>query len=407
MPAGTKRRKEGGGVAGLASGLDYAVVTICFFVAITLICRDGHRRDHVWAFAAFLLCVGLDRIDDIQVRADLYNAIPAVMEWALLLKLFQPLAIYYYTQAMTSPSPLRLRSLSCSHLIACLIGAALVLPYLTLDGDIKLAAHLDVDHPADDGTRVFVAELSGLTFIFYLTVLRYVYLLRSFRLITDHQRQIQDHFSNVDDKTLSWLRTMTFILAALWLLQPGYIILLFFDIADPPESFFNAMDALALGTLGCLGLRQGAIYEHAGSSEARGAAFDQEQETLSTRSILDKDHAIRIQARLIRAMEERQLYRDPTLTLRQLSDATQVSVHRISEVLNHHMGTSFYDFVNSQRIEEAKLLLQKDEKRSVLDIAMDVGFNSKSTFYTAFKKLVDESPAAFRRQIAETASEAD
>lgn len=245
-------------MAGLASGLDYAVVTICFLVSIILMSRGGHRRDHIWAFAAFLLCIGLDRVDDILVRADLYNTIPAVMEWALLLKLLQPLAIYHYTRAMTSPSLLRLRSLFPSHLIACLIGVALALPYLTLDGDIKLAEHLEVDHPADDSTRVFMADLFGLTFIFYLTVLRYVYLIRSFRLIANHHRQIQDLFSNVDDKTLSWLRYMIFILGALWLLQPGYIILLLFDIADPPESFFNAVDAIALGTLGCLGLPRAA-----------------------------------------------------------------------------------------------------------------------------------------------------
>ncbi|MGI9507409.1 MAG: helix-turn-helix domain-containing protein, partial [Geminicoccaceae bacterium] len=170
---------------------------------------------------------------------------------------------------------------------------------------------------------------------------------------------------------------------------------------------FNAMDAIALGTLGCLGLRQGVIYEHAGNGEARRVELD-DDETPAMRSVLDKDHAARISTRLIRAMDEQQLYRDPTLTLRQLSDSTQVSVHRISEVLNHHMGTSFYDFVNSRRIEEAKLLLQNDKKRSVLDIAMDVGFNSKSTFYTAFNKLMDESPATFRRQslgiISETTS---
>ena len=124
------------------------------------------------------------------------------------------------------------------------------------------------------------------------------------------------------------------------------------------------------------------------------------------RPVLDNDHAVRISVKLNRAMDEQQLYRDPTLTLRQLSDSTQISVHRISEVLNQHMGTNSYDFVNSWRIEEAKLLLQKDKKRSVLDIAMDVGFNSKSTFYSAFNKLVDENPAAFRRQNGEIAGEA-
>jgi len=87
--------------------------------------------------------------------------------------------------------------------------------------------------------------------------------------------------------------------------------------------------------------------------------------------------------------------------LRQLSDAIGATEHRVSEVLNQHLKTSFYDFVNGRRIAEAKLILQQDGERTVLDIALEVGFNSKSTFYTAFKKVTGQSPAAFRRSAPE------
>ena len=394
-------------MTGLANGMDYAVATICFLVAAILLSQREGRRDHVFAFAAFLLSIGFDRLDDILVAADLYNDIPAVMEWALLLKLFQPLAIYAYTRAMTSPSPLDFSGLSAWHLVACVVGAILVLPYLTLDGGYKLSVHLDIDHPADDSTRVFLGALSGMVFIFYLTALRFAYLAWSFRLIARHNRTIFNLFSNVEDKTLSWLRNMILILGVLWLIKPTDLLLVLLDIADLPEGVFNAADAVALGALAYFGLCQGAIYDHAGHPEPGNSASGHHEEeeapsadadTKVTRLTLSREHAARIKLKLDHAMQARQLYRDSTLTLRQLSDATQVSVHRISEVLNRHMETNFYDFVNGWRIEEAKSLLQGDKERSVLDVAMDVGFNSKSTFYTAFKKSTDESPAAFRKR---------
>jgi len=106
----------------------------------------------------------------------------------------------------------------------------------------------------------------------------------------------------------------------------------------------------------------------------------------------------RIHAKLEKALDVELLYRDPDLTLRQLSDAVGVTEHRVSEILNQHQQTSFYDFVNGRRIEEAKRLLLEEPERSVLDVALDVGFNSKSTFYAIFKKLTDQSPIAFRRE---------
>jgi AraC-like DNA-binding protein len=59
---------------------------------------------------------------------------------------------------------------------------------------------------------------------------------------------------------------------------------------------------------------------------------------------------------------------------------------------------NFFDFINQYRVEEAKKLLADVEtKRSILDIALMVGFNSTSTFYTAFKKFTGDSPVKFRK----------
>jgi AraC-like DNA-binding protein len=65
-------------------------------------------------------------------------------------------------------------------------------------------------------------------------------------------------------------------------------------------------------------------------------------------------------------------------------------------VLNQELGTTFYELVNRLRIEHAKRLLMSDVERNVLDVALEVGFNAKSTFNTAFKRHAGMTPSEFR-----------
>lgn len=83
------------------------------------------------------------------------------------------------------------------------------------------------------------------------------------------------------------------------------------------------------------------------------------------------------------------------LSLKRLSEATEVSENHISETLSQHLQTNFFRYVNGYRIELAKRLLATTSK-NVSTIAYDVGFNSKSTFNSAFKRSSGMTPTAFR-----------
>ena len=91
------------------------------------------------------------------------------------------------------------------------------------------------------------------------------------------------------------------------------------------------------------------------------------------------------------------LYKNPELSLRMLSDKINVSEIRISETFSQHMQTSFFDFVNEFRVKEACRLLQTTDVK-ILAVALDSGFNSRSTFGAAFKKHVNLSPSQYRNQ---------
>lgn len=98
---------------------------------------------------------------------------------------------------------------------------------------------------------------------------------------------------------------------------------------------------------------------------------------------------------------EKKLFSDPKLTLKDLSQHLGVSERVVSFVINHAMAENFYDLVNNYRIEEAQkiFMTSKDNKLTVLEVLYQVGFNSKSSFNTQFRKKTGFSPSEFRRQL--------
>jgi AraC-like DNA-binding protein len=76
----------------------------------------------------------------------------------------------------------------------------------------------------------------------------------------------------------------------------------------------------------------------------------------------------------------------------------QLSPHELSYLINVGFENNFYNFVNSYRVEESKTLLTspKHQHLSMLGIAFEAGFNSKTAFYTAFKKMTGVSPTEFK-----------
>ncbi|MEL6254075.1 MAG: helix-turn-helix domain-containing protein [Bacteroidota bacterium] len=95
-------------------------------------------------------------------------------------------------------------------------------------------------------------------------------------------------------------------------------------------------------------------------------------------------------------VEAEQLFLQPNLKLEELARSLNISRHQLSQLLNDNLGKSYSLFINEYRIEYAKGLLLQEENLSIEAIAYEVGFNSKSSFYSIFKKLSGETPANFK-----------
>ena len=94
-------------------------------------------------------------------------------------------------------------------------------------------------------------------------------------------------------------------------------------------------------------------------------------------------------------------YLNAQVNIADLSENLSLSTKHLSQVINQSFDKSFFDFINSYRIQEAQQILKEssDDKLTVLEVMYDVGFNSKSSFNTAFKKETGQTPTEFRKMI--------
>ncbi|RHX86228.1 helix-turn-helix domain-containing protein [Leptospira stimsonii] len=105
-----------------------------------------------------------------------------------------------------------------------------------------------------------------------------------------------------------------------------------------------------------------------------------------------------IQKKLNECMEQRQLYKQEDLTLKELADSVSITSHQLSEFLNEKIRMNFPSFINQYRISEAKKILLNEPERTVLSIAYEVGFNSKSSFNQAFLRFTGKTPKEYRKK---------
>ena len=118
-----------------------------------------------------------------------------------------------------------------------------------------------------------------------------------------------------------------------------------------------------------------------------------------TRSGLNDSQMANYKSRLVNLMQVEMEFLKPNLTLPALAASVECSVNHLSQVINSGYGMSFFDYLNQHRIEYAKQLLSDRDSQfqSVLSIALAAGFNSNSSFYTAFKKANGQTPTQFRQ----------
>jgi AraC-like DNA-binding protein len=122
-------------------------------------------------------------------------------------------------------------------------------------------------------------------------------------------------------------------------------------------------------------------------------AVSREKQRKSYLSNVDRD---KLKKRLDDLLRKREVFRDEHLSLKKLASMTEVSTHQLSEFINTQYGMNYSVFINEFRVKKAQELLHDKPEYTILAIAYEVGFNSKSAFNDAFHKITGKTPSQFR-----------
>jgi AraC-like DNA-binding protein len=300
--------------------------------------------------------------------------------------------IYLYVGVLTGAQPSSWRRhlgwLALGPLLALAVGAV---PFFLLLSEEQRALVL-TEGLSKLGRDQWLAQRCLFGVVACVPLYNGVYVWVSLRRLRRHLRTVENFFSDIEDKQLSWLRWMLLVLVAAAAADVIATVFKFGDMANVviQACWIYALTFLALG--------QPPIYADARDLEvAEEAAEAPPERRKYARSALTEADLTRIAAKLAQAMEHDRLHRDAGLTLRNLSERTGVAPAYLSQTLNVHLGRSFFDYVNGWRIEDACRQLS-DPARSIAAIGEEVGFRSRSTFYSAFRKVVGESVGDYRRR---------
>ena len=113
---------------------------------------------------------------------------------------------------------------------------------------------------------------------------------------------------------------------------------------------------------------------------------------------IESAEAVLIAEKLEKSMNEKSLYKNPNLNLQDLAREINISSHQLSQFLNNNLNKNFTSFVNEFRINEACKIITSNDKLTLESVGYDVGFNSKSTFFAAFKKHTGTTPLNYQNQ---------
>jgi AraC-like DNA-binding protein len=240
-------------------------------------------------------------------------------------------------------------------------------------------------------------------FIFFLIMTAIsgtAYFLLTIKLFRKLDIHIFNNFSNATNIDLSWIRNLVLVFGIVWtaLISVTVIHHVFnmFSMVFCTDGLFLSLSVFVI-LIGYFGLKQKIIY---GNEDVIIPVETNNTQTKYAGSKLSDSEAKQLAERVRKHMEPSKSYLNPDLTLSQLASEIGISSHLLSQVINEQFTLNFFDFVNQYRVEEFKqrIVNPNYDSYSLLGIAFDCGFNSKSALNRIFKKTTGLTPSQYKEK---------
>ncbi|GGE42028.1 hypothetical protein GCM10011413_04890 [Pedobacter psychrotolerans] len=254
--------------------------------------------------------------------------------------------------------------------------------------------------------KIFIYENNGVGYLGLLKIIHFailpsgiIYIIMSIALIGEHRKNISNLVSHLEIN-LNWLRNLMIGMCMIWL-----------SILFGNDIFTFTLVDLYILFIGYFGIKQVGMFTNKviplpanhldmgllGASEdipLRSAKVKYEK------SVIGDRFSSEIHFQVTQLMQQEKLFKDPDLGLNELAEQLKIHPNALSQVINTLENKNFYDYINELRVEEFKCILMQPEnqKFTLLALAYEVGFNSKTSFNRNFKKKTGLSPTAYLKQ---------
>ncbi|MEH6536781.1 MAG: helix-turn-helix domain-containing protein [Psychroserpens sp.] len=365
-------------------------IFIAIFLSLLLLLKKNKSRaDKI--LVIWLIFISINQILRYFAFIEYFYEHPHWLGVELGLPVLHGVLLYFYVIEITG-NTIKKNSIAFLHFLPTIILILLAIPFYQLTGEGKVFVYQNDGEGFEWYTviEVSVITISGLTYSIWSLV-----------IINRYQKIIKDRFSNTDKKELQWLRLLSIGFGIIWILA------IFFD----SNIIYSAVVILVL-FMGFFGINQLNIFysniDAVGNSDKEISAENQKSNTKNTskesasigkyaKSGLHENMASQIYTKLQGLMADNSFYKNEELTLVELSKNLKVHPNHLSQVINEMEGKNFYNYINALRINEFIKMasLPENKKYTMISLAYDCGFSTKSTFNKHFKLQTGKTPTEF------------
>ncbi len=383
-----------------------------FFLAIVLGTKQRNRTANR-LLAIAVLAFSIQMISVVYHAVEFERVFPHFFGAAYPLPLLYGPLIFLYA-VTTSDRTRHMRRWDALHLLPFAVVLFLGFPIYSMSGAEKIAFYQELQQ----GMRPpFVQVVDTVKFVSGIS-----YAIATIVFLRRHRTRVEQSYSSLEGVTLQWLLMLAAGGAAVWILAA---LLHFSDVMQHPliqrqDDIVALAIAILVYAIGYTALRQPEIFNvttaeyrvpnldlTGGGTDTAPAVMPQAEAELQAttpyaRSGLSAKEASMLKEQLLQVMDSEYPYRRCDLTLTDLAARLSTTPHKLSEVLNSQLDQSFYDFVNGYRVREVQQRMAdaRTQNLTILSLALDAGFASKSTFNSVFKKQTGQTPSEYRFSLA-------
>lgn len=363
-----------------------------FFFGVLLLDR-GKNRLPPRLLLLFFSIIGLVLFEHYLFQKKIIFEYPHLMGLTYTFPIILGPILFFYTKSLVNENiAISFRNFILHAIPFLFITTFLIYDFYFLSPPEKII-YYEKETQGQTSVFIFIAEfLINFSIPFYSVV--------SLFLLKKHLKQIKQSYSNTKNIDLHWLKIvlicMVFVsfVSVLMGLLSDFFNFISFESGD--NLMYITLTAI-IYFLGYYGIKQKPILSNDNSiSQNETTPTLKPKYATSSLKNVEKEKLIQ---RLTKSMENEKPYLNENLTLKELADKLETTPNNLSQIINERFSKNFYEFINEYRINEVKSLLTNPEYShySMLGIAFECGFNSKSTFNSVFKQFTGKTPSEFRK----------